>query len=128
MEFVKTSNKLFKNIDSTWSMKIHTYIGADLGPIAGPEICCLVSPLNSGTNLAILTRSDVEKDSLFPRAYSNAFKPSSWGILGIKSTTSAVFKPALSGILPILLIFVYKIPWIFDIRPVPLYHKFQMVI
>ena len=83
-------------------MKIHVCGGANLVPIA----------VFWSTNLASLIRSSAEicLDSRFSRVSSNAFKPSSCGILGYSPTTSAVTSKEFSGRFPICLIFLKNSP------------------
>ena len=102
---------------STLSMKIHAYVGANLVPVAVPEICCLTFGSNSkklflSTNSAMSTKS-TDRSFLSDLSYNfsySALSPESCGILGYKLTTSAVTKNASSGILPRLLITSKKSP------------------
>ena len=76
---------------STLSMKIHAYGGANLVPMAVPEICCLTFESNSkilflSTNSAMSTKS---ADGTFLSDLSSNFSysalsPASRGILGYK--------------------------------------------
>ena len=94
-----------RKLISTLSMKIHAYGGANLVPMAIPEICCLTFEPNSkklflSKSSAISNKSaNFLSDLSFNFSYS-ALTPASCGILGYKPTTSAVTKNASSGILP----------------------------
>ena len=99
---------------ATLSMKIHVYDGANLVPMAVPEICRLTFESNSkklflSTNSAMSTKSAVGTflSDLSSNFSFSALSPISRGILGYKPTTSTVTKNASSRILPRLLIF-YK--------------------
>ena len=99
---------------ATLSMKIHVYGGANLVPMAVPEICRLTFESNSkklflSTNSTMSTKSAVGTflSDLSSNFSFSALSPISCGILGYKPTTSTVTKNAYSRILPRLLIF-YK--------------------
>ena len=98
-------------------MKIHAYGGANLVPMAVPEICCLTFESNSNklflsTNSAMSTKSTDGTLLFDPSSYYsyNALSPASCGILGYKPAISPVTKKASAGILPRLWIFSEKSP------------------
>ena len=85
----------------------HTQGGANLVPVAVPEICCLICPLNSKylffrTKSVILISSLVGIVCCFLLSTTSlwAFNPVSCDMLGYKPTTPAVAKIAFSGIEP----------------------------
>ena len=98
---------------STLSMKIHAYCGANLVPMAVPEICCLTFESNTNklflsTNSAMSTKST---DATLSDLSSNFSRSATLcGILGYKSTTSTVTKNASSGILSRVFVFSKKSP------------------
>ena len=111
-------------------MKIHAYDGANLVPVAVPEICCLTFESNLkkmflSTNFAMSAKS-ADGTFLFdlPSNFSySALSPAWCGILGYNPTTSAATKNASSGILSRHLIFSKKSAVSFNVFLVQTFKK-----
>ena len=92
--------------------------------MAVPDTCCLTEPLNSkqlflstiSTVLINFSEQNMALLSHFESTLSN-FNPALCGVLGKRSTTSAITKMAFSGTSPMWRNFIYKVSRIFHVGP-----------